>query len=607
MSTPSLASDPTPVSGEVQFWRLAPESWEAALDGVVALGIAHVATYLSWRRHEPVQGRLDFTSGPLNVRRFLDLCAERNLRVHIKPGPWICAEEPGGGLPDWVMERIDLLARDWEGQPVIGYNPPFRHPVPSYASAEFRALTAAWYAHVWEVLGDHAKPGGIVEAVQLDNEPSVAFQDAMYRCDYSDAAVAGFRRFVLERHGGLAEVSQAWDQLLAGPDDIVPPVPGPAGTPGEREHDWITFHEHYIADYLAFLHATVAELGSGHLTATVNLNTHPVRAMPQSGRYIISMLRAARPDATLIVGEDHYFVPPIDPDDLALLELGARLGARSGSDIVWSPELQAGIWRSPGELVEYPDPTDEELAAWWGIALAFGYQGFNLYMLVNRENWEFAPVAADGQNTSAGRHLSDLLRRLRQVGDLRQWHATASVNLVWDRQMRERAYVQAGTQAHPVELWTRPEEIAAYQDTLALMRDLTLRGLVYRLCAEPGDLDPALPTVAVDSWSNTWGADLAGPAHLDAPVTCENPGVVARLLQGTNQTMYLVVVAWHRNTGGGHVGVKLTGVGDATLTEALTGTSVTANEGAARLPLDAVVSVWRIGSQVQAGSGHGTG
>lgn len=544
-----LVDENFPVSGEVQFWRIDPPSWGFALDAVADLGIRHVATYLSWRRHEAHRGIFDFSSPRLDVRHFLDLCAERDLGVNLKPGPWICAEEAGGGLPDWVLQERELLALDHTGSYVLGYNPPFKHNVPSYASEPFRALAAQWLERVWDVVGDYAAPGGVIEAVQLDNEPSLAFQDAMYRGDYSDPAVDQFRRFILARYGTLAEVSDVWGLTLDTEAAITPPTPPPPAPAGARERDWADFHEHYISDYLAFLHKTICDLGGEHLTATVNLNTHPVRGIPQNGQHIAATLRRSHPRASIVVGEDHYFVPPIDEEDLAQLELGAALGRRSDTDVVWSPELQAGIWRSPGENVAYPDPLDGELAAWWGLSIAFGYEGFNLYMLVDRENWQYAPIDASGRLTPVGTLLQELIEVLDAIPGLARYRVRPEVNLVWDRDLLTAAYVNAGTQAEPNERWTTRSNMLAWNETLEIATQLTSSGLAYALCSMPGELVPGLPVVGPIGLPPRWdGTKLTALEDLPpSTVAATQDGVQARLLAHTDGSQILVVVCWSRD------------------------------------------------------------
>jgi hypothetical protein len=62
--------------------------------------------------------------------------------------------------------------------------------------------------------------------------------------------------------------------------------------------------------------------------------------------------------------------------------------------MAWAPELQAGIWRTPGEAVA--DPSPQALEFWWRAAIAFGLRGLNLYMLAERERWGLAPLDANG-------------------------------------------------------------------------------------------------------------------------------------------------------------------------------------------------------------------
>lgn len=583
-----LADEPLPISGEVHFWRLDPGAWAPALDAVADMGISHVATYLSWRRHESRAGVVDFTSPRLDVLRFLDLCAERGLGVHLKPGPWICAEEVGGGLPDWVLTQRDLLALDHTGKWVLGYNPPFKHSVPSYASPKFRRLAAGWLERVWHVIGDHARPGGIIEAVQLDNEPSVAFQDAMYRADYSPAALDQFRDFVLSRYGSLAAVGDAWASPISRRDAITAPVPPPGRTPSQRERDWADFHEHYISDYLAFLHQTICSLGGEHLTASVNLNTHPVRGFPQNGQHIAQTLRDARPDASIIVGEDHYFVPPIGEGDLAQLELGAALGRHSATDLVWSPELQAGIWRSPGEHVTYPDPLDGELAAWWGLSLAFGYQGFNLYMLVDRENWQYAPIDSTGHLTGSGECLKDLIAVLAKIPGLARYRVVPAVNLAWDRDILTAAYTHLGTQAQPRERWTSSETIRPWEQTLELATRLTAAGLPYTLCTAPDEIVPGLPVIGPAGLPARWDESetmMPGPLP-PGPVTADQTGVQARILAGPDGTKILVVVAWQRDRGTPSTRLCVTGAQQAGLIDLRSGRRFPiTDDNAAEVPL----------------------
>lgn len=527
------------ISGEVQFWRMAPENWEPALRTVRSLGIEHIATYLSWRRHEPEKGTADLHGRHdrrLDVHRFLDLCAVNRISVQLKPGPWICAEEKGGGLPDWILSDTDMMARDHAGNIVSGYNPPFKHPMPSYMSGRFRDAVAGWMSFVWSDLAAFIGPDGPVVATQLDNEPSLGFQDTMFGFDYHPEALAAFRAFVVARHGSIHRLAAAWGLPLAGLEDIHPPLPadlGAKGTrPSMRDLDWMEFQQRYIADYLGWLQNVNAQAGAGHLTRFVNLNTHPVRGRPQSGQRIVSTLQ--RNDEPAIVGEDHYFVPPLDQRDLAGLALAAAQGVASGTSLVWAPEAQAGIWRSPGEIVDYPDPTDDELAGWWGACLALGYQGLNLYMLVNRENWEFAPIAEDGTPGRAATLVGALMKTIRAVPDLASYRPVADVALVWNPAILDAAYRVAGTQAEPLTVWNDPAATNAYRGIEAVAASLTTRGLHFSLVPEPRD----------DLFCVLGAGSDRDAINVVPGVSAREPGMLCRLHRNPEGAELVHVVPW---------------------------------------------------------------
>lgn len=98
------------LSGAVHYFRTLPEQWADRLDKAKALGLDAVETYFAWNLHEPVEGTFDF-SGMLDVERFLEMIAERNMLAIIRPGPYICAEWNNGGTPPWLTARPGCRVR----------------------------------------------------------------------------------------------------------------------------------------------------------------------------------------------------------------------------------------------------------------------------------------------------------------------------------------------------------------------------------------------------------------------------------------------------------------------------------------------------------------
>jgi len=510
------------VAGEVQFWRLDPAEWGPVLDRVAGAGIRVVSTYLSWRRHQPEPYRFEWGAGDprLDAAAFLRACADRDLLVQLKPGPWICAEEPGGGYPDWLMARTEDLALDASGRPIGGYNPPFVHPVPSPHAPGYRSAARRWLTAVWTELGDLVHPRGPVVAVQLDNEPGYAFQDALFFADHHPAAVAAFRDWLAVRYADVAAWRTAWGVVApAAMADAQPPRP-PAGVPvGCALHedpvvrDWVAFTQDAIVGHLRDLWRVHEDLGVGHLLPTVNLINHPVHDVPVSH----AAVRAALPTAA--VGGDQYYVPPVDGVDVHRLALTAATARAAGEPAVWAPELMAGIWRSPGEDVTYPDPTVAEQVAWWGAALALGYQGFNLYMLADRENWALGPVARDGGTTALLTHVRALAAAMAQ--DPRPFVAAPlrTVALLWDDEDALAAYCATGTAREPDVPWGTPEAGLAHRETVRLGEELVAAGHPYELWYPRRGPVPVGARV-VASAASRWFAD----AEVDPSVLRVEPG-----------------------------------------------------------------------------------
>ncbi|WP_407342222.1 beta-galactosidase [Pengzhenrongella phosphoraccumulans] len=507
------------IAGEVQFWRMPRAHWRPALEAVVALGIPMISTYLSWRRHEPEEGQFHWGDRDprLDARAFVELCADLGLLVQLKPGPWICAEEPGGGYPDWIMADPDILALGAGDQPVVGYNPPFLHPVPSHHHPRYTSAARGWLTEVWRELGDLRHPTGPIVAIQLDNEPSVCFQDALYFADYHPLAIEAFRAWLPARYD--ADVDRwraAWGQAAATAysfSDAQPPRPNnPSGatvlgvgtvarpTPANRRaiHDWTEFLGSSLVGHLETIRQIHQDLGCGHLLATVNIINHPIHDVPISHQGIRRGLGAQ----ASAIGVDHYYEPPLTWEAVDRLAKTAATARAVGEPVVWAPELMTGIWRSPGEVVAYPDPTPVEQEAWWGAAVALGYQGFNLYMLVNRENWEHGPLSSDGAETTFAGPVRQVTTVLALHPALLMARLAPKVSVIWHRPDAIDAYCATGTMRQPNVPWGNNELPRAYNAWSKVVQDLVIGGFPYDLWD---------PTALVDAPGN--------PANMPTPGT----------------------------------------------------------------------------------------
>ena len=139
-----------PVMGEIHYNRMDARYWRDALLKMKASGINIVATYCIWNLHEEFEGELSW-KGNLDLRRFILLCDELGLKVHLRIGPYCNAEIRNGGLPDWIVNNANLETRS---------NDPL-----------YLAYSRRWYESIFEqVRGLLYKDGGPIMAIQLENE-----------------------------------------------------------------------------------------------------------------------------------------------------------------------------------------------------------------------------------------------------------------------------------------------------------------------------------------------------------------------------------------------------------------------------------------------------
>lgn len=139
-----------PVMGEIHYNRMNPDYWRDALLKMKASGINIVATYCLWNIHEEIEGNM-LWSGRNDIRRFVEICKELGLKVHLRIGPYCNAEIRKGGLPDWIVENKNFEPRSND---------------PLYLSHVRR-----WYSELYnQVKGLFHKDGGPIMAIQLENE-----------------------------------------------------------------------------------------------------------------------------------------------------------------------------------------------------------------------------------------------------------------------------------------------------------------------------------------------------------------------------------------------------------------------------------------------------
>lgn len=156
------------LSGGIHYFRTHPDQWADRLRKARLLGLNTVETYVPWNLHQPTpDGPLDL-EGLLDLPRFLELAQAEGLYVLLRPGPYICAEWEGGGLPSWLTADRRIRQRSSD--------PRFTGAVDAYLDLLLPPLAPYM-----------AESGGPVIAVQVENEYGAYGDDTAYLAHLADA------------------------------------------------------------------------------------------------------------------------------------------------------------------------------------------------------------------------------------------------------------------------------------------------------------------------------------------------------------------------------------------------------------------------------------
>lgn len=177
------------ISGALHYFRVHPDQWADRIRKARLMGLNTVETYVAWNFHAPERGRFDL-DGPRDLARFLDLVAAEGMHAIVRPGPYICAEWDGGGLPGWLLADPDVGVRRNE---------------PHYLEA-----IGQYYDQLLPLVAERqVTRGGPVIAVQVENEYGAYGDDA----DYLRALIAMNRDRGIEVP--LLSCDQADDEMQA--------------------------------------------------------------------------------------------------------------------------------------------------------------------------------------------------------------------------------------------------------------------------------------------------------------------------------------------------------------------------------------------------------
>ncbi|XP_022732714.1 beta-galactosidase 6 isoform X3 [Durio zibethinus] len=140
------------ISGSIHYPRSTPDMWPDLIQKSKDGGLDVIETYVFWNLHEPVRNQYNF-EGRNDLVKFVKLVAEAGLYVHLRIGPYACAEWNYGGFPLWLHFIPGIKLRT--------DNEPFK--------AEMQRFTAK-IVEMMKQENLYASQGGPIILSQIENE-----------------------------------------------------------------------------------------------------------------------------------------------------------------------------------------------------------------------------------------------------------------------------------------------------------------------------------------------------------------------------------------------------------------------------------------------------
>lgn len=98
-------------AAELHYPRIPRPYWDQRIKQCKALGMNTICLYTFWNSHESKPDQFDFT-GQNDLREFVKLCQANEMKVILRPGPYVCAEWEMGGIPWWLLKNKDIRLRE---------------------------------------------------------------------------------------------------------------------------------------------------------------------------------------------------------------------------------------------------------------------------------------------------------------------------------------------------------------------------------------------------------------------------------------------------------------------------------------------------------------
>lgn len=249
--------------GEIQYFRLPRTEWRDCLEKAVEGGLNTVTSYIPWYFHEYEEGKFDFSGETLperDVRAFLQMTGELDLKFIARPGPYVNSELRFGGLPDWLcMNHPEVLSRRVEGNIAPGC------PCPAEGETAYRNYVRKWFDKVVPIISEfQITKGGPVIMFQPDNELSAAWSYGLFNSLYDPETIeTRWPNWLRKKYGMIEELNRNYNYIHYDAFcNVRPPKDFPKDQGSKQlAIDWLDFKRYFFADWGATMAEWAIEMG----------------------------------------------------------------------------------------------------------------------------------------------------------------------------------------------------------------------------------------------------------------------------------------------------------------------------------------------------------
>ncbi len=400
------------LEAEFHYFRNEAGDWPLILDRVRDAGFPIVNSFVQWNWHETAPGEFDFEGRTVPERdlpRFLRLCGERELGVHLRTSPACC---------EWRVSGASSHGTPWR----VAFDA-FWSAVAPYRASEGGAL---WLLQVHNEWSDLVGTCDILrrynEGVDGFREPPVPYwlelsgMNAHYRAAGNDFDPGLLARHMEDRYGEIGRLNRRWETGFASFEELAGWLRSWTGGSVAGFLDAIDrrFRGEKAATAPPAMLLDLLDAFRLYMAYALRDDVEFVRErcdLPLTHNWAMGDGDAFDRRAGLdLSGYDMYAPTAVKAADWVF-----TMADLQGNRLPYAGEFMCGlierpIWGGQGRYT--PEFARMEILSWF----ALGLRGVSLYMFVERDSWRHCPVDRRGGVRPSWEAISGIVHGLRDAG-----------------------------------------------------------------------------------------------------------------------------------------------------------------------------------------------